>query len=70
MKKVFVKTRNYKKFVTLVETLKALPSNIPKLALVYGEHGLGKSQAIIHWVTNNDAVYVRATKGMIQPLAS
>ncbi len=64
MKKVFVKTRNYKKFVALVEVLKSLPSNIPKLALVYGEHGLGKSQAIIHWVTNNDAVYVRATKGM------
>ena len=46
MKKVFVKTRNYKKFVTLVETLKALPSNIPKLALVYGEHGLGKSRQL------------------------
>lgn len=64
MKKVFVKTRNYKRFITLIETLKSLPHNIPKIALVYGEHGLGKSQAIIHWVTTNDAVYVRATKGM------
>lgn len=64
MKKAFIKTRNVKNFVALMENLKKCPSNIPKMALVYGGHGLGKSQAILWWVTNNDAVYIRATQGM------
>ena len=41
MKNVFVKTKNVKNFVTLMDKLQKLPPNIPKLALVYGEHGLG-----------------------------
>ena len=54
MKKVFVKTKNVKRFITLMEELKKLPPNIPKLALVYGEHGLGKSQTIQWWADKND----------------
>lgn len=34
MKQVFVRTKNVKKIVSLMETLKNLPPNIPKLALV------------------------------------
>lgn len=64
MKKAFIKTRNVKNFVTLMENLKKCPANIPKMALVYGGHGLGKSQTILWWATNNDAVYVRANQGM------
>lgn len=64
MKKVFIKTRNVKNFVALMENLKKCPANIPKMALVYGGHGLGKSQTILWWATNNDAVYVRANQGM------
>lgn len=64
MNKTFIKTRNVKRFVALMDELQKLPSNIPKLALVYGEHGLGKSQAILWWATRNDAIYVRATQGM------
>lgn len=64
MKKVFIRTKNVKNFVTLMENLKKCPANIPKMALVYGEHGLGKSQTILWWATNNDAVYVRANQGM------
>jgi len=64
MKKAFIKTRNVKNFVALMENLKKCPSNIPKMALVYGGHGLGKSQTILWWATNNDAVYVRANQGM------
>ncbi len=64
MNKAFIKTKNVKNFVALMENLKKCPSNIPKMALVYGGHGLGKSQTILWWVTNNDAVYVRATQGM------
>lgn len=64
MKKAFVKTKNVKNFVSLMENLKKCPANIPKMALVYGGHGLGKSQTILWWATNNDAVYVRANQGM------
>lgn len=64
MKTGLIKTTNLKRFVSLMSTLENLPSNIPKLALVYGEHGLGKTQTILWWATNNDAVYVRATRGM------
>lgn len=54
MKKVFVKTKNVKKFVSLMEKLQKLPPNITKLALVYGEHGLVKSQTIQWWADKND----------------
>jgi len=64
MKKLFVKTKNVRKFTALMENLKNAPANVPKLALVCGEHGLGKTQTIMWWVTKNDAVYVRACQGM------
>lgn len=64
MKKVFIKTKNVKNFVSLMDKLKKLPPNIPKLALVFGEHGLGKSQTILWWANKNDAVYIRSNQGM------
>jgi len=64
MKKTFVKTKNVKNFVALMEKLKTIPSNLPKMALVFGEHGLGKSQTIMWWTNKNDAVHVRANQGM------
>ncbi len=64
MKKTFIKTKNVKRFITLMDELQKLPPNIPKLALVYGEHGLGKSQTIQWWANKNDSIYVRATQGM------
>ena len=64
MRKVFIKTKNVKQFVSLMDELQKLPPNIPKMALVYGEHGLGKSQTIQWWADKNDSVYVRATQGM------
>lgn len=42
-----------------MDTLQKTPSNVSKMALVYGAFGLGKSQTIMWWVTNNDAIYVR-----------
>ena len=42
MKRTFIKTKNVKNFVTLMDKLQKLPPNIPKLALVYGEHGLSE----------------------------
>ena len=53
MKSNFIKTRNVKRFISLMDSLKKAPPNVSKMALVYGEFGLGKSQAIMWWVTNN-----------------
>ena len=64
MKKTFIRTKNVKQFVSLMDELQKLPPNIPKMALVYGEHGLGKSQTIQWWADKNDSVYVRVTQGM------
>ena len=64
MKKAFIRTKNVKNFVALMENLKKCPANIPKMALVYGGHGLGKSQTILWWVTNNDAIYLRCNHKM------
>lgn len=60
----FIKTQNVKRFISLMENLQKAPPNVPKMALVYGEYGLGKSQAIMHWVTNNDAIYIRCNHKM------
>ena len=66
MKRTFIRTKNVKRFVGLMGELQKLPPNIPKLALVYGEHGLGKTHSIIWWATRNDAIYVRANNEMTQ----
>lgn len=59
MKNNLIKTRNVKRFISLMDNLQKAPSNVSKMALVYGAFGLGKSQTIMWWVTNNDAIYVR-----------
>lgn len=59
MKNSLIKTRNVKKFISLMDNLQKAPSNVSKMALVYGAFGLGKSQTIMWWVTNHDAIYVR-----------
>ena len=64
MKTQFIKTKNVKKFVTLMDELQKLPPNIPKMALVYGDYGLGKSETIQWWCFKNQCVYVRANQGM------
>lgn len=63
---VFVKTKNVKRFVGLMEDLKKLPPNIPKLALVYGDHGIGKTKTLLWWATKNDAIYIRANNDITQ----
>lgn len=66
MKNTFIRTKNVKSFVSLMDNLQKLPSNIPKLALVYGSPGVGKTHAVIWWATKNDAIYVRANNEMTQ----
>ena len=64
MQNKFIKTQNVKRFISLMDNLQKAPPNVPKIALVHGEFGLGKSQAIMWWVTNNDAIYVRCNHKM------
>ena len=64
MNKIFVKTTNVKNFIGLVENLLNKPKNIPKMGLIYGEPGLGKSQTALWLACKYDAIYLRATNLM------
>lgn len=64
MKKVFVKTNNVKRFITMMNNLQNRAEGVPGMGLVYGEPGLGKSQAINWWAFKNDAILVRCTQLM------
>lgn len=66
MNNTFIRTKNVKNFVSLMDNLQKLPPNIPKLALVYGEHGLGKTHTIMWWAIRNNAIYIRANNEMTQ----
>ena len=64
MNKIFVKTQNVKNFIRLVENLINKPNNIPKMGLVYGEPGLGKSQTALWLACKYDGIYLRASNLM------
>ncbi len=64
MNRIFVKTTNVKNFIGLVENLLNKSKNIPKMGLIYGEPGLGKSQTALWLACKYDAIYLRATNLM------
>lgn len=64
MNRTFVKTQNVKNFIGLVENLLNKPKNIPKMGLIYGEPGLGKSQTALWLACKYDVIYLRATNLM------
>ena len=64
MKKVFVKTNNVKRFITTMNNLQNRAEGVPGMGLVYGEPGLGKTQAIKWWAFKNDAVLIRCNQMM------
>ena len=64
MKKVFVKTNNVKRFITMMNNLQNRAEGVPGMGLVYGEPGLGKTQTINWWAFKNDAILVRCTQLM------
>ena len=64
MNRIFVKTTNVKNFIGLVENLLNKPKNIPKMGLIYGEPGLGKSQTALWLACKYDAIYLRVTNLM------
>ncbi len=64
MKKVFVKTNNVKRFITMMNNLQNRAEGVPGMGLVYGEPGLGKTQAIKWWAFKNDAIVIRCNQMM------
>lgn len=64
MKKVFVKTNNVKRFITMMNNLQNWAEGVPGMGLVYGEPGLGKTQAIKWWAFKNDAILIRCNQMM------
>lgn len=64
MNKTFVRTNNVKNFIGLVENLINNPKNIPKMGLVYGEPGLGKTQTALWLACKYDGIYLRASNLM------
>lgn len=64
MKKVFVRTQNVKSFISIMDSLMNKPQGVPRMALIYGEPGLGKSRTALWWAVKNDAVYIRSSNMM------
>jgi DNA transposition AAA+ family ATPase len=64
MKNVFVKTQNVKNFINMMNNIQNRSQNVPGMALVYGEPGLGKSKAVLWWAAHNDVAYIRGTNLM------
>lgn len=64
MNNIFVKTKNIKAFITLVSNLQNTPKNIPRIGLVFGEPGLGKSRALLWLVMRENVALVTAKNGM------
>ena len=64
MKKNFVRTENVKNFISIMNSLQNKPEGVPRMALVYGEPGLGKSRTALWWAVKNDAVYIRSSNMM------
>lgn len=64
MKNKFVRTENVKAFIGLIENMKNKPTGIPKMGLIYGEPGLGKSQSALWLACRYNAVYIRCVNKM------
>ncbi|HOE18892.1 MAG TPA: ATP-binding protein [Syntrophorhabdaceae bacterium] len=64
MKKVFARTSNVTAFTSALDRLLNSDEDIPKMALIYGEPGLGKTKAALWWCVQNDGVFIRTKKLM------
>jgi DNA transposition AAA+ family ATPase len=64
MRKLFAITRNVERFTEAMDRIRNRESNVPGMALLYGEPGLGKTKVALWWVLNNDGVFIRTKKLM------
>jgi DNA transposition AAA+ family ATPase len=66
MRNIFVETKNVKRFEVMIHTLLTRSVGIERFGLIFGDPGLGKSEAAM-WLINHlsiDAVFIRVVKIM------
>lgn len=64
MRTLFARTSNVTAFVNAMARLGASREGIPRMGLVYGEPGLGKTRTALWWAGANDGAFVRTKKLM------
>ncbi len=64
MKKVFASCSNTSRFVSAMERLQERDGDLPGMALIFGEPGLGKTKTALWWALQNNGVFVRTKKLM------
>lgn len=62
MRKMFVKTENYRNFSAAVKAVEQRGAAEAGMMLVYGVPGLGKSHIVSSWAAENGAIFLRANK--------
>lgn len=62
MRKCFVKTENYRNFVSAVKAVEQRGAAEAGMMLVYGVPGLGKSHIVSSWAAENGAIFLRANR--------
>jgi DNA transposition AAA+ family ATPase len=62
MRPVFVKTSNVLTTIAALGRLCQRQSDVPGMALIYGDPGLGKTKTALWWRAHNDGVYIRVKK--------
>lgn len=63
MRKAFVETENYRRFVGALKSLDERGAVEACLVVVDGQPGLGKTTTLSRWVAQTGSVYLRAQKG-------
>jgi hypothetical protein len=64
MRDKFVEVRNVRKFRAIMDRMHRHLKGQGRLALIYGDPGLGKSETALNYAANNGALYIRMKKLM------
>jgi len=66
LKRVFVNTENVKSFKAAISRLQSREEQVPGMALIYGEPGLGKTKTVASWCAQNcnNSFFIRTKKLM------
>ena len=64
MRDQFVTTKNVRKFHNAADRIHHKLKGMERMALVFGDPGLGKSETALHYAANNGSLYIRMKKLM------
>lgn len=62
MRSQFIKTENYRAFVSAIKAVEQRGAAEAGMMLVHGRPGLGKSHIVEHWAAENGVIFLRANK--------